>query len=115
MESRIALVRPIRQRLLGDKLRQLAATPRPSALRPGQFRGESGCAGVVDIKRAVEEGLLSIAQCWTFWKQRNPEETIATGQEKVLFHLTALETRRPQYRELDHLEGRDADLCEEMI
>lgn len=49
----------------------------------------------LDIQRAVEEGLLTVEDCWTLWQRRNPEETITSGHEKVLFHLAALETRRP--------------------
>ena len=41
------------------------------------------------IQRAVEQGLLSPERCWALWQQRNPEETIATGQQKTLLHLAA--------------------------
>jgi len=49
----------------------------------------------LDIRRAVEDGLLAVEDCWGLWQRRNPEDTMTSGQEKVLFHLAALETRRP--------------------
>lgn len=62
----------------------------------------------LDIQRAVEQGLLSPERCWALWQQRNPEETIATGQQKILLHLAALETRRPLEQIQDPKEREQA-------
>jgi hypothetical protein len=58
----------------------------------------------LDVQRVVEEGLLGIEDCWALWQRANPDDTITVGQQKVLFHLAALETRRP----LESIEDPDA-------
>lgn len=49
----------------------------------------------LDIKSVVEHGLLSAADCWQLWTRKNPGQSIDAARQKVLFHLSALELRRP--------------------
>lgn len=49
----------------------------------------------MDIKQVVDSGLLSVTSCWSLWTQKNPGDTVAAAQQKVLFHLASLEGRRP--------------------
>lgn len=62
----------------------------------------------LDIQRAVEAGLMNVERCWILWRQRNPDEQVRTGREKVLFHLVALETRRPLTQIQDQQEREQA-------
>jgi Nucleotidyl transferase AbiEii toxin, Type IV TA system len=48
-----------------------------------------------DIRRVVEADLVSAAQCWKLWSIKNPGLYAAQAKQKVLFHLAALEGRRP--------------------
>ena len=64
----------------------------------------------VDIRTVVEQGLLSAQTCWALWQRRNPHDTIVSGQQKALFHLCALEARRPLDSIQDALQRqRDAE------
>jgi len=49
----------------------------------------------LDIKAVVERGLLSAADCRELWTRKNPGQTINAAGQKILFHLSALELRRP--------------------
>ncbi|HMO27329.1 MAG TPA: hypothetical protein PKB10_13780, partial [Tepidisphaeraceae bacterium] len=49
----------------------------------------------LDIYHAVHAGLLTADECWTLWTCKNPNETLREAMQKVSYHLTALEHRRP--------------------
>jgi hypothetical protein len=49
----------------------------------------------VDIQQLADLGLVTIPQCWEWWSKKNPGELVEPAKQKVLFHLTSLENRRP--------------------
>jgi hypothetical protein len=49
----------------------------------------------VDIERVVTSGLVSSSQCWGLWSEKNSGAPIEAARQKVMFHLAALESRRP--------------------
>jgi hypothetical protein len=57
----------------------------------------------MDIKQVVDARLATIEQCWSLWLAKNAGARIEEGKQKVLFHLAALDARRP----LDTIEGPD--------
>ncbi len=48
-----------------------------------------------DIKQVVDAGLVTIEQCWKLWLAKNAGARLEEGKQKVHFHLSALEARRP--------------------
>ncbi len=54
-----------------------------------------------DIRHVVDVGLFAAAQCWELWSRKNPREDVNVAREKVMLHLTWLETRRPLESILD--------------
>lgn len=49
----------------------------------------------VDIRQVIQAGLSSPSTCWELWRRKNPDASISEGTRKVLFHLQAIEARRP--------------------
>jgi hypothetical protein len=49
----------------------------------------------MDIKMAVDEGLLTTARCWELWQAKNPGASIEAAKQNLLLHLAGLEARRP--------------------
>lgn len=49
-----------------------------------------------DVYEIVHAGLQDVRTCWSLWERKNPGEPSATAKQKVLFHLAALELRRPE-------------------
>lgn len=48
-----------------------------------------------DIKRVVDAGMMSVADCWKLWQGKNTAAPIDAARANVRFHLAGLETRRP--------------------
>ncbi len=48
-----------------------------------------------DIKHVIDEGLVTVSDVWELWRRKNPGEPLEPARQKVLFHLAALESRRP--------------------
>lgn len=49
----------------------------------------------LDIRQIVTAGLLSASDAWALWSAKNPSQDIQAARQKVLLHLSALESRRP--------------------
>jgi len=49
-----------------------------------------------DIYQVVMAGLQNIATCWNLWERKNPGVQSVSAKQKVLFHLAAIEQRRPE-------------------
>lgn len=49
----------------------------------------------VDIKHVVTGNLSTVAQCWELWRRKNSDQRVDSAKEKVLYHLTSLDMRRP--------------------
>jgi len=49
----------------------------------------------LDIEQVVASGLLNTEECWILWSEKNDKVPIQPAKQKVMFHLTALEARRP--------------------
>ena len=49
----------------------------------------------LDIRQIVTACLLSASDAWALWSAKNPSQDIQAARQKVLLHLSALESRRP--------------------
>ena len=49
----------------------------------------------IDIHRVVTDGLLSVADCWGFWRTKNPGGKVEDAKRQILAFLVRIETRRP--------------------
>jgi hypothetical protein len=49
----------------------------------------------LDVAHMVTAKLATRAECWGLWGSKNPASSIESAKRKVLFHLTAMEARRP--------------------
>lgn len=64
---------------------------------------------LTDIYQLVNSGRTSIAVCWDLWQRKNPGEPLASAKGKVLFHLEALEQRRPLNMIVDEVQRQKAE------
>lgn len=62
----------------------------------------------VDVYRVVNDGLLSVAECWRLWRNKNPGAPLDVARRQVLTHLTRLEARRPLGSVADEQERSSA-------
>ncbi len=63
----------------------------------------------VDIYSACEARLVTSALCWGLWAKKNPGSSIDAAKQKVLFHLSGLEARRPLTSIADFAEREQAE------
>ena len=49
----------------------------------------------LDIMHLATTKLMTPAECWTLWSRKNPGASVESARNKVQFHLTAMESRRP--------------------
>lgn len=50
---------------------------------------------LLDVREVCARGLAGIAECWSLWQRKNPAAPVDEARLKVLYHLEALEARRP--------------------
>jgi hypothetical protein len=48
-----------------------------------------------DIYELCQREMLTVAECWQLWRDRNPGRDDREGRDKVLFHVERLELQRP--------------------
>jgi hypothetical protein len=48
-----------------------------------------------DIYELCQGGILTVAECWQLWRDRNPGRDDREGRDKVLFHVERLGLQRP--------------------
>jgi len=48
----------------------------------------------LDIRLAVDRGIVSAGRCWELWQAKNPGGSTDAARQSVLLHLTNLEARR---------------------
>lgn len=49
----------------------------------------------IDVKRAVDAGVVSIDDLWTLWQKKNPERSVAVAKAHAAHHLSGIELRTP--------------------
>lgn len=64
---------------------------------------------LLDIYQVVTDGLISIAECWHLWQQKNVGKSAAKAHEGILVYLARLEQRRPLSRIADPTERLQAE------
>jgi hypothetical protein len=64
---------------------------------------------LTDVKRVVDAGLLTSDECWQLWARKNPGQSAEAAKQKVLYHLQALEMRRPLEKIENESDRQQAD------
>lgn len=64
----------------------------------------------LDVKMAVDAGLVTTARCWELWQAKNPGAPVEGAKQNLLFHLAGIDARRPLETIVDPAEREHAAL-----
>jgi hypothetical protein len=70
---------------------------------------------LVDIATLLRKSLTRESECWTLWRLKNPEFSIAAAKSTILKHLSSLASRRPLTAILDAEERHRAETVRKMV